>query len=692
MLELSAKNIDGKVATKIYEDLAENYKRDPQKEYRDKYISNGCVFCYAQNGSKYVPISDAHYLPKGQKYQNIINRYWLMDLAPRFTAERIEKLFGVKQLEFKILVKNFETSEINDKFNHRLALLKPYYYALKEANDEDNKLMQKIKGLKIIICSTLDAVFLNEQQEESFELYPYEWIHDNNQYYVFVGNDNINSSQLADKVAEIISDCFGEDVTSDKSKKHLYVRLFEKYESEKDLNYILEEEGYGLENIRSAKERMGISGDAKTIFWSNVLLTKDYAPLFDKNMREENLINIVQNKVGISIDDYDIDYEDIANDCNISELSRLFFQLDISLKEFNKHSNEELDFCKYYEKQWDNLRNNNEEKFEYCLYHSLIESNCEEQSKLFDKIEAYNKIKMPEQEVIDDIDRLFFKIIESKFGINIETCNETASLNDIYKDKMDSLKIVINDKPNPNSKLLEDIVKANKRFKSLVCFDDYKEILKEYEDNNKIDDNNIKQIRNNDEDSSSNTQHNIKDPITETARPLQKGTLPNGEKNLSRDKPTNPNSPKRDKETDNDEGADGEEKVYNYLVEKYGENNVKWVSKNAEKKGAISNGDDNLHYDMRYKDDNGNWIYIEVKATASSRKSFSLTKEETKFGKEKKDKYKIVHIINLYDNDKMKKYGFIPFAEKNFMQSDKFAVEIRYIFKYADEPEIINIE
>ena len=57
-------------------------------------------------------------------------------------------------------------------------------------------------------------------------------------------------------------------------------------------------------------------------------------------------------------------------------------------------------------------------------------------------------------------------------------------------------------------------------------------------------------------------------------------------------------------------GKKAELLVYNTLVSEYGIENVKWVSGNS----TTPDKNDKLHYDITYKNGDGVWKYLEVKA------------------------------------------------------------------------------
>ena len=85
-------------------------------------------------------------------------------------------------------------------------------------------------------------------------------------------------------------------------------------------------------------------------------------------------------------------------------------------------------------------------------------------------------------------------------------------------------------------------------------------------------------------------------------------------------------------------GDKAERCVYNYLVKRYGKENVIWVSRES----------DSEHYDIKYKKKN-EWIYVEVKTFSNN--MFFMSKAERDFADTKKDKYELF-LVEISSNSK----------------------------------------
>ena len=94
-------------------------------------------------------------------------------------------------------------------------------------------------------------------------------------------------------------------------------------------------------------------------------------------------------------------------------------------------------------------------------------------------------------------------------------------------------------------------------------------------------------------------------------------------------------------------GGSGEKIVFDYLCDKFGAENVEWVSSIAKSNGYNNYGSDNEYpYDISYKN-NGLKIYCEVKSTSNEFMNFfEISKREKDFGEKNINNYEIYLVIN----------------------------------------------
>ncbi len=113
-------------------------------------------------------------------------------------------------------------------------------------------------------------------------------------------------------------------------------------------------------------------------------------------------------------------------------------------------------------------------------------------------------------------------------------------------------------------------------------------------------------------------------------------------------------------ENNSEIGLSSEEKVYKKLVEKYGKDNVHWIS------NRIS---DSYGYDIRYKNEKREIKYVEVK-TYSNKGRFFISPNEVKFAKDYKDSYELYLVDETIIYRVKNFHRLIPTTEVLYIQDN----------------------
>jgi len=127
-------------------------------------------------------------------------------------------------------------------------------------------------------------------------------------------------------------------------------------------------------------------------------------------------------------------------------------------------------------------------------------------------------------------------------------------------------------------------------------------------------------------------------------------------------------------------GFIGEVIVFESLKNKYGHENVIWDSGFAKKANINPKGDDNKHYDLKYKNRNNKWNFVEVKTTSSEKLEFKISISEVNFGIENKNNYQIMIVTNALEQKKNRTIKKLtnPFKfnkDESFTNNTKFFVK-----------------
>ena len=127
-------------------------------------------------------------------------------------------------------------------------------------------------------------------------------------------------------------------------------------------------------------------------------------------------------------------------------------------------------------------------------------------------------------------------------------------------------------------------------------------------------------------------------------------------------------------------GFDAEKKVYDTLVEKYGQDNVQWISGNASKAGIIiGSGDDSAGYDLKYTDESGDLQYAEVKSATSEGKSvysFFITGNEESFLQKNISNYHLFLVINNEDVEQIEGVDLLHYCNEAKPEQKKCYITI----------------
>lgn len=688
----------GEIASSIYQQLASNYdvKMINRNDWQNcgSFMYDGYVFCKLGQIGKYCVTRDAVYISQYRNIpEDILNHFWMIDIPRRYSESSISKLFGIETVsEINFSVESFQEIAKNNEILQKIERAKPLFYAFKVEKDEDNKYLQSIKDLKITFCKEIRASFqYQESSTEYFTLATYEYVCYNNQYYVCSDDeDDFGSLEISNTISKIVAERIGD---SSQTLQKQFRSIFFHLDNERNIELLFKEAGFGWESIAMAKERMNISDDPKTIFWMDVLSTLGDKTSYYQKITEQQLANKVKSKTGVSIADFPINYKDLKDEGNIECLSSMFDKMGINATDFNHHSSTKVNFRTYYKRRLQNLRKDKENAFASLHYQRLKDETEERQGAFLSDLNDYKSFDFDIPEVIADIDAFFYATVKEAFGVDLRMEANPISVNDIFKEQKRLLMQTIQEMPSPNKELLENIISTDVR-RSLICFGRFDGIIKEYEEKNipivynqngangdsgKSNDV-IREMAQSKQFRESTEQIRRKDISNSKNKP--KGTSVRGKGTV--EKSVQEKNTPRKSEID-DIGKMGELMAVDYLIQQYGKDNVLWESRYAQELGENVQGSDNNHYDIRYKNSNGEWTYVEVKSSKNDVTEFSLTKAETEFGIENRDRYELFHITNI-DSDNPTKRVFKPFDSDNFLESKEFTVIPNgYVFKYKVE-------
>jgi len=122
-------------------------------------------------------------------------------------------------------------------------------------------------------------------------------------------------------------------------------------------------------------------------------------------------------------------------------------------------------------------------------------------------------------------------------------------------------------------------------------------------------------------------------------------------------------------------GKRSEEAVFKCLVKKYGKENVDWRSGYSN----VIDKDDNLHYDMEYRNEDGKWKMVEVKTFNNN--TFIISRKEVEMGCQNWKDYEIA----LVDHDR------ISFIKDFFKDADPSRFESNNMYTVTSKDFFVSL-
>ena len=600
--------------------------RNHKEHLNDKTIR----LCAKKNNELgYYNQDEIYYVSSMNLPKKILENIPIVNIPPRLG--NIVDFFGIKDTKnIKTTIKKHQTNQtLTEKFKKFFYRIQPYILVKRFDNlnkDEKQKTLNILKKTKIILCDKV----IYELDGQVNELENNDYIKDNSEYYIKINNGEFNNIRKHLDFRETFVDIIGSifNITNIKG----YDRLISDdiYETEE-----LIKREYGYEALQEVREYLNIADEFFT-FWRTIYKLKD------KSFNDKNKdVDRIKRELNITIDLNTFDYKNLTSDDSCLVIQQLFDQLNLTIEDFNQEAlYMKIDFKNFHQKKLENCFNDNYNKFEKILYQLCLDNDRKEE--FIDLKGIYeNANKKTENKLFIDYQNIVVQFVQDNFDFTLNDTQTTIDFNNIYDENIS--KFEINELKN--------------REKSLLYFKDGLEKLQKRLQDKK--EQNIEQ------------QLQIKDntiPKLDNNSPIE--FIEFFEKNKKNSYGL-VNNPKKDKHK-KQKGAKAEECVCNYLVKEYGEDNVKWFAKES----------DSGHYDIRYRNHNNQWIYVEVKFF--SNEMFYMSKDEKQFADEKQENYEIFlielskdkicnksHIRKIINYSEFKKLNFIANEYKVYYKIQK---------------------
>jgi hypothetical protein len=604
------KNRTGKATQTIYkmalESLVKQESTCPVPEDIQFFSKTG-------NKEDYLPANQIYYSDNSVLPKKITGNIPIINLPKRVGEENVEKYFGVKSLkEFKIQINqdslNFNPCDAD--FGKLFEILKPYLLAYriespnlkKRITDQETK-RKEAKILKQCTIRIVNKGLFSFRDNPEMAIEDKEFINEKDTFYFkesFIQTiDGLRKDSLfCDAFAEMMCIIFKVNDLKNDFRQILKNDIQDTIHlAGQDLSREIIEESFAL---------LGVSR-VEIDFWSNIFRLKGNQ-LQEPIENLESLKDKVYSSIGFKIpENYsNVDFENFDNRASFELLKKLCQTLSLNVKDLTPKG---LYF--YHKNELVNCIKSHEFKFKKLLWISLKEK-PKEQKTFIRILNNFNT---------ELLSKLESTISSNKFNLNVDY-QAIVTKETLAHFKFDLNKIIDDDTVivNQYEKLLqqyeiEEVDIADEEIRSMLYFEGNAETIEQYL---KKEFREVEQRENDTNNDSSKLIGSLFDAKLSKNSKIFQASAANGNSTW-----VHSSHGERGKKR---KGKRAELLVYNTLVDKYGIENVKWVSGNS----TTPDKNDNLHYDIEYKNENEEWKYLEVKAISDNQ--FIISGAETNKG------------------------------------------------------------
>ncbi|MBC8434313.1 MAG: DUF3883 domain-containing protein [Desulfobacterales bacterium] len=718
--KLETSDPEGKKAKTIYRQIIESKPRDWSKKAakekaRNDFVEEGKLLAKSDGQISYFPVKDAYYVDNITFCKEIMQKFPIVEIDKRSGKDQVRDIFGVNPLEdIKFEIDEEPQRHKLDKiFSKAFEIFKPYILAYRLQKKDVNTELNRLKKLKIVLCTDIKASYKHDDVEDELALNPYEHIQARGETTAYLllnpekRYDNLselkNDIDFCESFAEIIS-----GILKVSENRKDFRNLFPRDKPQRDRIIQSDLDDRDLEKLKKARELFQNPSDLEQDFWQNILEAKGSELTLIEQAEGKDIVKLLADELRIGkilLEELykNINYEELSIKSNLSHLKQLFEALKVSIEEFNQVSYEQIDFQEYFEREITNEIFKLLNKFRKYLYSQLKDKDIDEKQKFMEYVDEYKENYLNDNYDINkelEIDKKkYFDILfktESFKRLNLTyeklTEQNETDLENLFRDNKEKFQKKLRQTMSFLNEDLKEFLDDTEN-KSLLFFGEYNELIKRFENEYKPEETEEdtggtikkKTIKLNDkdaeydEDDYQSLMENIDEDLNDNEYDMDMHDPEKPEEKPSKGRSGGGGGGGGARRKNTKEiGFVGEYYVYQSLVKKYSKGKVFWVSEYAKTANINPEGKDGLGYDLMYIDDKGQAHYVEVKATNTDDLSFPISSSEVRFGEQHKDNYGIILVLTVCSQNRdfknlgnIFKYG----EDESFTNNTKFSVE-----------------
>lgn len=715
LLKLPELDPNGIVARAIYKQIIMSRPRMKEaNSVYQKFIDEGKVLVRMGGERHYFPISEAYYVENRTFCEEIMKQFPILELDKRLGNKQVKSVLGVQPLEglkFKLTTKP-EKHGLDDRFQLDLEEFKPYIYAYRLEKDNKRFELERLKKLKVHLCTEIKANFIHQVQESTFTVQNYEYISVGKGYQIYLKLECDQHHELQDlrddfRFNEVIAEIIAGVIKVEENRKD-YREMYSKKLPQREDLIRLELEDEQLYKLHQARSLLKITTDPQRIFWLAVLrAAKVKQNLIDMENEASFKMSITEL---LHLDDTyvekvwtTLDYEESDSYSNAPILIQLFKDIGIDFSDFNQFTLKEINLTNYYRNELERLKVGFQNSFFAYLFQQLKNSSTEKKECLIQERDRYMYFAdfLIENSISFSCDSIFSHFLKDEFDIGIEELGGITKLdlNQVFNEKEKLLKEKLHTICGARDYEVEEFLEKQK-IRSLLYFGEYSILIEKFTEwRKKYGERGVsrKSVATKGEtgstiESYSNLfgllQQQSGSKAIKSIKPVRYEI--NRKRSKGRNSKSSRGTPIPSQKSLEEIGFLGEAHVYLALCNRYGKENVEWVSENAKKAKVNEHGNNSENYDIRYKDGYGKLRYVEVKSSVGTDCVFHISKQEVAFGEAMKDAYEIFFVSNVKSVEergirrvtKFFKYN----KDESFNQNSRFSVEnSSFIIRFEEE-------
>ncbi|MFC1502582.1 sacsin N-terminal ATP-binding-like domain-containing protein, partial [bacterium] len=277
---------EGKHARNIYRQIIESKPREwsrkvVEQEVREKFVENGKVLAKSDIGVGYFPVKSVYYIDNVTFCKEIIKKFPIVAIDRRSGKEQVKDIFGVNPLEdikFE-LIGEPKRHHLDPVFSKAFETFKPYILTYRLQKPTVDTELNRLKRLKIILCTKINARYKYNDIEDKLVLNPYEHIQAEGENTAFMLldpekrcdslKDLKNDIRFCESFAEIIT-----GILKVGENRKDFRDLFPKDKAQRDLVIKSDLDDHELEKFKTARERFKNQSNLEKEFWQTILEAK----------------------------------------------------------------------------------------------------------------------------------------------------------------------------------------------------------------------------------------------------------------------------------------------------------------------------------------------------------------------------------------------------------------------------------